>query len=98
MEKRHEVNCLTKEEFERWSRSPPLARQASQLMMVSGASIAQSPLGSSSSANDAIKSQQPLDQCQLPLDDNLGAGRPAGETARADKALALMVQPSVDYG
>lgn len=88
---RHEVNCLTKEEFERWSRSPALARQGSQI---------QSPLSSSSNAHDAIKAEvgngggggatngSSLD----------AAARQRAQTERDNKAMALMVQPSIDYG
>jgi hypothetical protein len=93
---RHEVNCLTKEEFERSSRSASLARQGSQI---------QSPLSSSSSAA-TVQPTPPADGAargwELEVPDANGERAP-DEATRArnelgNKALALMVQPSVDYG
>lgn len=94
------MNCLTKEEFERWSRSPSLVRQGSQII--------QSPLNSSSSVNEVIKSSEAAvgaEPVQTNGSDGNGdgcRGAPAnsasGKNERENKAMALMVQPSVDYG
>lgn len=80
---RHEVNCLTKEEFERWSKSPQLVRQNSQM---------QSPLSSSLSFNEVIKpvtdeNNQLVEPKEGYADNNIN-----------NKALTLMMQPSIDYG
>lgn len=96
---RHEVNCLTKEEFERWSKSPGLVRQASQL----GSSSMQLPLVSSSSVNDVIKSPTASgttvnESSGLEAGANSMTKDEASAAARQERALALMVQPSVDYG
>lgn len=91
---RHEVNCLTKEEFERLP-NKTLVRQSSQM---------QSPLSSSLSFNEVIKSNSVDLQPDCPDSNACGAGldRPAeladGSAKGANKALALMAQPSVDYG
>lgn len=114
---RHEVNCLTKEEFERSSKSA-LVRQNSQSV--------QSPLSKSLSFNNTEAAGR--DQLSNSGGDGAGAGRSAcnegaqqgnlsgqlmdladndgklegninsASTQQAGKALALMVQPSVDYG
>lgn len=84
---RHEVNCLTKEEFERWSKSPSLARQNSQ---------AQSPLSRNLSFNEG-----PLDAVGGPTVSAASMRHDASDATQNgvnNKALALMVQPSVDYG
>mgnify|MGYP006965679783 CR=1 FL=1 len=80
--KRHEVNCLTKEEFERWSKSPSLARQNSQML---------SPLSSSLSFNEVIKAPEAGDNLAGMKDDRT-------DHENNNRALALMAQPSVDYG
>ena len=89
---RHEVNCLTKEEFERQSRSPSLARQGSQI---------QSPLSSSTSVNDVIKNPEVGKGAATDAPGEPGATQANGSSqdgGRDHKALALVVQPSIDYG
>lgn len=81
------MNCLTKEEFERWSKSPALVRQNSQI---------QSPLSSSLSFNEVIKSPEVEALNQQPAVSREKQG--AGFQDSNNKALALMVQPSIDYG
>lgn len=88
------MNCLTKEEFERSSRSgPPLERQGSQV---------HSPLSSSLSFNEVIRGPEVeggFNQAgQVPGSNNgelVGDGK---NYDRGNKAMALMMQPSVDYG
>lgn len=78
---------MTKEEFERWSKSPALVRQNSQI---------QSPLSSSLSFNEVIKPPEVEALNQQPA-----VSQEKQDTAFQDtnnKALALMVQPSIDYG
>lgn len=84
---RHEVNCLTKEEFERLP-NKALERQNSQ---------APSPLSSSLSFNEVIK---PVNGESNGLDDYRKASAivDGNESKSGNKALALMVQPSIDYG
>lgn len=98
---RHEVNCLTKEEFERSAKSPKLARQNSQV---------QSPLSRNLSFNEVIKSPAALGPNSMEASaiadaesdlfctkqEQTGYGR--NNEHINGKALALMVQPSVDYG
>lgn len=93
---RHELNCLTKEEFERSARSPALERQSSQM---------HSPLSSSMSFNETIRGPSemngggPLFNQQSVSAASNGHGDEAGQNYdRGNKALALMMQPSIDYG
>lgn len=88
------MNCLTKEEFERSSRSgPALERQSSQV---------HSPLSSSLSFNEVIRGPEvegglnqagqvsgPSNGAQVGNEQNYDHG---------NKAMALVMQPSVDYG
>lgn len=124
------MNCLTKEEFERYSKSPALVRQNSQSI--------QSPLSKNVSFNTA-ETGQPINAGSSPAlaDENcrrregdasaLDASAPTGARPNEDeqasngninsssssssssaaaaaaasesnKALALLVQQSVDYG
>lgn len=97
---RHEVNCLTKEEFERSSRSGALTRQGSQI---------QSPLSSSSSIGTTLQPASIADVnaargSEFEAPDSNGDKLASETSARAknesggNRALALMVQPSIDYG
>lgn len=83
------MNCFTKEEFERWSRSPSLARQGS---------FVQSPLNSSSSANEVIRSLDNAGQGEGANNGTGNLGEQSNKNEKENKARALMVQPSVDYG
>lgn len=74
-------------------------RQASQL------SITQSPLVSSSSVNDAIMADGTVGSngTQAAVTGSEGGQRAADKADRdaanrRDRALALMMQPSIDYG
>lgn len=89
---RHEVNCLTKEEFERLP-NKTLVRQNSQM---------HSPLSSSLSFNEVIKTN--LDQLDMHESKVTSGGFDEFNDLRdehakaASKSMALMMQPSVDYG
>lgn len=89
---RHEVNCLTKEEFERGSRLP-LVRQNSQM---------HSPLTSSLSVNEVVKPSYPQQEVSAPGQaDKIAYEKQMKQQQQENnhKPLAtLMVQPSVDYG
>lgn len=88
---RHEVNCLTKEEFERSSKCPPpLVRQSSLLSQ-------SPPIGAATMVSRADNNLGPTEQSDSSLSEH-GINHNTAHDCDSNKALALMMQPSVDYG
>lgn len=97
---RHEVDCLTKEEFERKSRTPGLVRQPSQLHSSLGSSssfVGSNLLAAQTNAADAAA--QTAAAAAVDANGPIAAATEAAAiNEQTNKALALMVQPSVDLG